>query len=30
VQGFFVATPGLTAITGSPAPAAPSGHPSGY
>ena len=30
VQGFFVATPGLTAITGSPAPAAPSGHPNGY
>src|SRR6204780_4632935 len=30
VQGFFVATPGLTAITGSPAPgapAAPSGNP---
>ncbi len=32
VQGFFVATPGLAAITGSPAPsaAAPSGHPYGY
>ena len=38
VQGFFVATPGLTAITGSQtatgtapsAPAAPSGNPSGY
>ena len=33
VQGFFVATPDLTAITGSPAPAAPiapSGHPNGY
>jgi len=33
VQGFFVATPGLTSITGSPAPAAPiapSGHPNGY
>src|SRR5580658_4215068 len=33
VQGFFVATPGLTAITGSPAasaPAAPSGNPYGY
>ncbi len=29
VQGFFVATPGLTAITGSPAPAAPS-NPYGY
>jgi len=33
VQGFFVATPGLTAATGSPAPAAPaapSGNPYGY
>ena len=35
VQGFFVATPGLTPITGSsapagPAPAAPSGGPYGY
>ena len=38
VQGFFVATPGLTAISGSqtaggsgsPAPAAPSGNPYGY
>jgi predicted lipoprotein with Yx(FWY)xxD motif len=33
VQGFFVATPGLTAITGSLAPAAPaaqSGNPYGY
>ena len=33
VQDFFVATPGLTAITGSPAPsapAAPSGNPYGY
>jgi predicted lipoprotein with Yx(FWY)xxD motif len=33
VQGFFVATPGLTTITGSPAPAAPpasSGNPYGY
>jgi predicted lipoprotein with Yx(FWY)xxD motif len=33
VQGFFVATPGLTAIIGSPAPtapAAPSGNPYGY
>ena len=35
VQGFFVATPALTAITGSaapaaPAPAAPSGNPYGY
>ncbi len=33
VQGFFVATPGLTAITGPPAPsapAAPSGNPYGY
>jgi len=30
VQGFFVATPGLTATTGSPAPAAPSGRPYGY
>jgi predicted lipoprotein with Yx(FWY)xxD motif len=30
VQGFFVATPGLTAITGSPAPASPSGNPYGY
>jgi predicted lipoprotein with Yx(FWY)xxD motif len=37
VQGFFVATPGLTAITGSqtatgtaPAPAASSGNPYGY
>ena len=33
VQGFFVATPGLTAITGSPAPPAPappSGNPYGY
>jgi Secreted repeat of unknown function len=33
VQGFFVATPGLTAITGSPAPAAPvspAGNPYGY
>jgi predicted lipoprotein with Yx(FWY)xxD motif len=33
VQGFFVATPGLAAITGSPAPAAPaapSGNPYGY
>jgi predicted lipoprotein with Yx(FWY)xxD motif len=40
VQGFFVATPGLTPITGSstagsstpasPAPAAPSGNPYGY
>jgi predicted lipoprotein with Yx(FWY)xxD motif len=33
VQGFFVATPGLTALTGSPAPAAPaapSGNPYGY
>jgi predicted lipoprotein with Yx(FWY)xxD motif len=33
VQGFFVATPGLTAITGSPAPSAPvasSGNPYGY
>ena len=35
VQGFFVATPGLTSITGSPAPAgtvlaAPSGNPYGY
>jgi hypothetical protein len=29
VQGFFVATPGLTPITGSPAPAAPS-NPYGY
>ena len=26
VQGFFVATPGLTPITGSPAPSAPSGY----
>jgi predicted lipoprotein with Yx(FWY)xxD motif len=33
VQGFFVATPGLTPTTGSPAPsapAAPSGNPYGY
>jgi len=33
VQGFFVATPGLTAISGSPAqaaPASPSGNPYGY
>ena len=33
VQGFFVATPGLTALAGSPAPpapAAPSGNPYGY
>jgi predicted lipoprotein with Yx(FWY)xxD motif len=30
VQGFFVATPGLAAITGAPAPAAPSGNPYGY
>ena len=33
VQGFFVATPGLTAITGSAAPAAPAapvGNPYGY
>ena len=35
VQGFFVATPALTVITGSaapaaPAPAAPSGNPYGY
>jgi predicted lipoprotein with Yx(FWY)xxD motif len=36
VQGFFVATPGLTATTGSPAPSAPSaptaasGNPYGY
>ena len=33
VQGFFAATPGLTAITGSPAPAAPAapaGNPYGY
>lgn len=33
VQGFFVATPGLTAITGSPAPSVPaaqSGNPYGY
>jgi predicted lipoprotein with Yx(FWY)xxD motif len=33
VQGFFVATPGLTAITRSPAPSAPaalSGNPYGY
>jgi predicted lipoprotein with Yx(FWY)xxD motif len=35
VQGFFVATPGLAPITGSPgtastAPAAPSGNPYGY
>jgi predicted lipoprotein with Yx(FWY)xxD motif len=35
VQGFFVATPGLTALTGSQtatgtAPAAPSGNPYGY
>jgi len=33
VQGFYVATPGLTAATGSPAPAAPaapSGNPYGY
>lgn len=33
VQSFFVATPGLTAITGSPVPAAPpasSGNPYGY
>ena len=33
VQDFFVATPGLTAITGSPAPSAPaasSGNPYGY
>ena len=34
VQGFFVATPGLTALTGSgtapAAPAAPSGNPYGY
>ena len=33
VQGFLVATPGLTAITGSPAPsapAAPSGNSYGY
>jgi predicted lipoprotein with Yx(FWY)xxD motif len=33
VQGFFVATPSLTALTGSPAPAAPaapSGNPYGY
>ena len=33
VQGFFVATPGLTAITGSPAPSAPassSSNPYGY
>lgn len=30
VQGFFVATPGLTAITGSPAPSAPAGNPYGY
>jgi predicted lipoprotein with Yx(FWY)xxD motif len=33
VQGFFVATPGLTATTGTPAPAAPAppaGNPYGY
>ena len=33
VQGFFVATPGLTSTTGSPAPSAPaaaSGNPYGY
>jgi len=33
VQGFFVATPGLTTLAGSPAPsapAAPSGNPYGY
>ena len=33
VQSFFVATPGLTPLTGSPAPsapAAPSGNPYGY
>jgi predicted lipoprotein with Yx(FWY)xxD motif len=30
VQGFFVATPGVTAITRSPAPAAPSGYHNGY
>ncbi len=33
VQGFFVATPGLTPLAGSPAPsapAAPSGNPYGY
>jgi hypothetical protein len=33
VQGFLVATPGLTAITGSAAPAAPAapaGNPYGY
>jgi hypothetical protein len=33
VQRFFVATPGLTAATGSPAPAAPAappGNPYGY
>ena len=36
VQGFFVATPGITALTGSPppsapaAPVAPSGNPYGY
>jgi predicted lipoprotein with Yx(FWY)xxD motif len=30
VQDFFVATPGLTAITGSPAPSAPAGNPYGY
>ena len=30
VQNFFVATPGLTAITRSPAPAASSGNPYGY
>ena len=41
VQGFFVATPGLTALTGSPtatgtapaapaAPGAPAGNPYGY
>ena len=33
VQGFYVATPGLTATTRSPAPsapAAPSGNPYGY
>jgi predicted lipoprotein with Yx(FWY)xxD motif len=33
VQGFFVATPGLTEVTGSPAssaPAAPSSNPYGY
>ena len=30
VQGFFVATPGLTPLTGSPAPAAPAGNPYGY